>query len=179
MLKMKQDKEKKEKEGVRVINGKYQIEKKIGEGVSSTVFSAINIHTGEKVAIKKIKNFLENKYESLRILREILLLRKLKHPNIINLREIVIEDDRGKELSLILDYLPTDAKKLFKSNSIFDYLKIKLIIFQILLGLNYCQQSQVLHRDLKPENILITEDMTQVKLCDFGLARAVYLEGKE
>lgn len=54
--------------------------------MSSIVFSAINIHTGERVAIKKIKNFLENKYESLRILREILLLRKLKHPNIINLR---------------------------------------------------------------------------------------------
>lgn len=78
-----------------------------------------------------------------------------------------------------MDYLPTDAKKLFKSNSIFDYRKIRLIIFQILLGLNYCQQCQVLHRDLKPENILITEDLSQVKLCDFGLARAVYLEKEE
>jgi serine/threonine protein kinase len=174
-MKEKQEKDK-PKEVIRVINGKYQIEKKIGEGVSSIVFSAYNIHTGEKVAIKKIKNFLENKYESLRILREILLLRKLKHPNIINLKEIVIEDEKCKELSLILDYLPTDAKKLFKSNSIFDYLKIRLIIFQILLGLNYCQQCQVLHRDLKPENILITEDLSQVKLCDFGLARAVYLD---
>jgi serine/threonine protein kinase len=75
--------------------------------------------------------------------------------------------------------LPTDAKKIFKSNTCFDYFKIKLIIFQILLGINYCQQSQVLHRDLKPENILITEDLTQVKLCDFGLARAVDLEEKE
>jgi serine/threonine protein kinase len=149
VLKEKQEREKKET-GIKVINGKYQLEKKIGEGVSSIVFSAINISTGERVAIKKIKNFLENKYESLRILREILLLRKLKHPNIINLREIIIEDEKGKELSLILDYIPTDAKKLFKSNVLFDYLKIKLIIFQILLGINYCQQSQVLHRDLKP-----------------------------
>lgn len=79
----------------------------------------------------------------------------------------------------MLDYLPTDAKKLFKSNSIFDYRKIRLIIFQILLGLNYCQQCQVLHRDLKPENILITEDLSQVKLCDFGLARAVFQEKEE
>lgn len=75
-----------------VLNGKYQIASKIGEGVSSIVFSAIDIHTGERVAIKKIKNFLDNKYESLRILREILLLRKLKHPNIINLKEILVED---------------------------------------------------------------------------------------
>lgn len=44
------------------------------------------------MAIKKIKNFLDNKFESLRILREMLLLRKLKHPNIINLKEILVED---------------------------------------------------------------------------------------
>jgi serine/threonine protein kinase len=53
---------------------------------------------------------------------------------------------------------------------------IKRIIFQILIGLQYLQQCQVLHRDLKPENVLITDDLTSVKLCDFGLARAVYLE---
>jgi len=64
----------------------YAIEKEIGNGVSSRVYAAVNINTGERVAIKKIKNFLENKHESLRILREILLLRRLKHPNIINLR---------------------------------------------------------------------------------------------
>ena len=64
----------------------YQIVKEIGNGVSSKVYAAINTTTGEKVAIKKIKNFLENKHESLRILREILLLRQLKHPNIINLK---------------------------------------------------------------------------------------------
>lgn len=52
----------KPKEGIRVINGKYQIDKKIGEGVSSIVYSGFNIHNGEKVAIKKIKNFLQNKY---------------------------------------------------------------------------------------------------------------------
>ena len=47
----------------------YQIVAEVGNGVSSRVFSAININTGDKVAIKKIKNFLENKHESLRILR--------------------------------------------------------------------------------------------------------------
>ena len=50
------------------------------------------------------------------------------------------------------------------------------MVFQILCGLNYCHQSQVLHRDLKPENILVTDDLSEVKLCDFGLARAVMSE---
>ena len=95
--------------------GDYQVEKKIGSGVSSEVYSAIDTKTGETVAIKTIKNFLENKHESLRILREILLLRKLKHPNIINLKEIIIEDGDPKNLSLVLEYLPTDIKKIFMS----------------------------------------------------------------
>ena len=128
------------------------------------------------MAIKEIKNFLGNKHESLRILREILLLRRLKHPNIINLIEILLEDKDATKLSLVLEYLPTDAKKVFKSNAVLHFQSIKVIIYQILLGLNYLQQSQVLHRDLKPENVLINKDLTQVKLCDFGLARAVTLE---
>lgn len=59
---------------------------------------------------------------------------------------------------------------------ILDIQRIKLIIYQMLLGLNYLHQSQVLHRDLKPENILINKDLTEVKLCDFGLARAVEMD---
>jgi mitogen-activated protein kinase 1/3 len=74
----------------------------VGNGVSSRVYSAIDINTGERVAIKKIKNFLENKHESLRILREILLLHQLKHPNIINLKEIVCDGGDVKNLALVL-----------------------------------------------------------------------------
>ena len=80
----------------------YQIIAEVGNGVSSRVFSALDIHNGEKVAIKRIKNFLENKHESVRILREILLLRQLKHPNIINLKEIICEQGDPKNLSLVL-----------------------------------------------------------------------------
>lgn len=76
----------------------------------------------------------------------------------------------------MLDYLPFDIKRIFKSNRALTYRNIKEIIFQILAGLNYCHQCQVLHRDLKPENILTTEDLSEVKLCDFGLARAVMTE---
>ena len=65
---------------------------------------------------------------------------------------------------------------MFKSNVTLQFEAIKVIIYQLLLGLNFLQQCQVLHRDLKPENVLINKDLTQVKLCDFGLARAVTLE---
>ena len=104
-----------------------------------------------------------------------LLLRKLKHPNIINLKEIILEGGDPKNLSLVLEFLSTDVKKVFNSNRALSLENIKRIIYQILLGLRYCQECQVLHRDLKPENVLTTVDLAQVKLCDFGLARAVYL----
>lgn len=55
--------------------------------------AAIDLKTNRKVAIKKITRFLENKHESLRILREIILLRMLEHPNIIKLREVILEGE--------------------------------------------------------------------------------------
>ena len=87
---------KEKKEATKIMLSHYQIISEIGNGVSSRVFAGIDINTHEKVAIKKIKNFLENKHESLRILREILLLRKLKHPNIVNLKEITCDKGDAK-----------------------------------------------------------------------------------
>ena len=84
-----------------------------------------------------------------------------------------MEGGDPKNLSLILDYLPSDVKQLSRASIILSVEHIKRIIFQILLGLRYLQQSNVLHRDLKPENVLITETLKEVKLCDFGLARAI------
>ena len=100
----------------------------------------------------------------------------MEHPNIIKLREVILEGEDQQELYLILDFLPYDIKKVFRSNLTVNLNNVKNIVFQILAGLNYCHQCQVLHRDLKPENILITDDFSEVKLCDFGLARAVMTE---
>lgn len=69
-----------------------------------------------------------------------------------------------------------DIKKIFFSNKILNINEIKRVVFQILAGLKYCHESQVLHRDLKPENILTNEDLNSVKLCDFGLARMVIVD---
>ena len=92
----------------------------------------------------------------------------------MGLRSIILENnDNKQEIYLILEYLPTDIRKVFRSSKNFSMKQVKEIVFQILCGLNYCHQCQVLHRDLKPENILVTEDYKEVKLCDFGLARAI------
>lgn len=102
------------------------------------VMSGVDLATGRKVAVKKISRFLENKHESLRILREIILLRVLEHPNIISLREVILKGQNQNELYLVLDFLPSDLKKIFKSNRKPTFRDIKCIIFQLLAGLKYC-----------------------------------------
>ena len=73
-----------------LLAGRYQMDKEVGKGVSSIVYQGIDKKTSRKVAIKKIIKFLDNKHESLRLLRELILLRILDHPNIIKLRDLII-----------------------------------------------------------------------------------------
>ena len=89
---MAQNSETTEKPKTFVLGGRYEVDNlQIGKGVSSVVMSAIDLETHQKVAVKRITKFLENKHESLRILREIILLRMMEHPNIIKLREVILE----------------------------------------------------------------------------------------
>lgn len=89
--KMRANKEKLKQAGSpTILAGRYEMTNVIGSGVSSTVYEGTDKKTTRKVAIKKINKFLENKHESLRLLREIILLRILDHPNIIKLREVIL-----------------------------------------------------------------------------------------
>jgi serine/threonine protein kinase len=77
---------------------------------------------------------------------------------------------------LVLEYEEKDIKKIFFSNKILTLGEIKKVVYQVLLGLKFCHECQVLHRDLKPENILTNVELSEIKLCDFGLARTVILD---
>ncbi len=131
--------------------------------------------TKKNVAIKKIDRVFDDLIDGKRILREIALLKALKHPNIVNLKEVIIPNNdysNFNELFLVLEYAPGDLKKLFKSNYYLDENHIVKMVYDILLGLNYIHSAGVWHRDLKPANVLVfNSGMT--KICDFGLARYV------
>uniref|UniRef100_A0A8B9THL2 Cyclin dependent kinase 17 n=1 Tax=Anas platyrhynchos TaxID=8839 RepID=A0A8B9THL2_ANAPL len=102
-------------------------------------------------------------------IREVSLLKDLKHANIVTLHDIVHTD---KSLTLVFEYLDKDLKQYMDDcGNIMSMHNVKLFLYQILRGLAYCHRRKVLHRDLKPQNLLINEK-GELKLADFGLARA-------
>ncbi|CAI9287860.1 unnamed protein product [Lactuca saligna] len=144
----------------------YQILKEIGSGSYGVVWGAWDEHTDEVFAIKKLKMRCNSAKEYIN-LTEVKALRKMNHPNIIKLKEIIKEDD---SLYLVLEYMEcnlcermTCRKKPFSEDEIRD------LCFQIFQGLAYMHDNGYFHRDLKPENLLVSKDV--IKIADLGLAR--------
>jgi mitogen-activated protein kinase 1/3 len=130
--------------------------------------------TNKKVAIKKMENIFEDEIDCKRILREITLLRKLRHPFVVELIEIIPPTDPKNFTTIytVMEYAESDLKKVIKSSIHLQLAHIQTIIYNLLCAVKYLHESNVIHRDLKPANVLVNEDCT-VKLCDFGLARSI------
>ncbi|XP_074064824.1 cyclin-dependent kinase 16 isoform X5 [Macrotis lagotis] len=141
---------------------------KLGEGTYATVYKGKSKLTDNLVALKEIR--LEHEEGApCTAIREVSLLKDLKHANIVTLHDIIHTD---KSLTLVFEYLDKDLKQYLEDcGNIINLHNVKLFLFQLLRGLAYCHRQKVLHRDLKPQNLLINE-RGELKLADFGLARA-------
>ncbi|KAF3699445.1 Cyclin-dependent-like kinase 5 [Channa argus] len=148
---------------------KYEKLEKIGEGTYGTVFKAKNRESHEIVALKRVRLDDDDEGVPSSALREICLLKELKHKNIVRLHDVLHSD---KKLTLVFEYCDQDLKKYFDScNGDLDPETVKSFMYQLLKGLAFCHSRNVLHRDLKPQNLLINRN-GELKLADFGLARA-------
>ena len=156
------------------INDEYEITKIIGKGSYGDVAEAVQKRTGKKVAIKRIYKLFDDLVDCKRIVREIAILRRLKHTNIVGLYDILEPRDPASfdTLYLVMEYCQSDVKKMVKSATHLQLAHVQLLMYNLLCGLKYIHSAEVIHRDLKPANILLNEDCT-VKICDFGLARSV------
>ncbi|XKL68482.1 hypothetical protein PGB90_003973 [Kerria lacca] len=132
--------------------------------------SAKDRQTGSKVAIKKISPFEHQTYCQ-RTLREIKILTRFKHENVIDIRDILRADtiDQMKDVYIVQCLMDTDLYKLLKTQKLSND-HICYFLYQILRGLKYIHSANVLHRDLKPSNLLLNTTC-DLKICDFGLAR--------
>ncbi|XP_062891329.1 cyclin-dependent kinase 17-like isoform X1 [Mobula hypostoma] len=141
---------------------------KLGEGTYATVYKGRSKLTDNLVALKEIR--LEHEEGApCTAIREVSLLKDLKHANIVTLHDIIHTE---KSLTLVFEYLDKDLKQYLEDcGNVINIHNVKLFLFQLLRGLAYCHHRKVLHRDLKPQNLLINEK-GELKLADFGLARA-------
>lgn len=160
---------------------RYSVDKVIGEGAYGVVVAARDQHTNEKVAVKRIKKVLDSAAMATRILRELKFLRLLHmHENIISVKDVLIPGERDKfnDVFVVFELMPTDLGRLLRSRTILTEKHIKYFMFQLLRGVNFLHGARVFHRDLNPNNILVNSDC-QLRICDFGLARAAFQRGDD
>ncbi|XP_042427220.1 cyclin-dependent kinase F-3-like [Zingiber officinale] len=147
---------------------KYKFINEIGDGTCGNVYKALNIENNEIVAIKKMKRKFYF-WEECMDLCEAKSLRKLNHPNIVKLKEIVRQNH---ELFFIFEHMEYNLYKVMRDRqNPFTEGEIRNFMSQVLQGLAYMHKNGYFHRDLKPENLLVTHDV--IKIADFGLAREV------
>lgn len=155
---------------------RYEMElDRIGEGSYGKVFGAKDKFTGKKVAIKHSKKIFDELTDCKRMLREIAILNRTSHRNVVKLHEIYLMpggESRFSEIALVLERCEFDLKGLFKAGNHLDQHHTRVLFYRLCLGVEYLHSVGIWHRDLKPANILINFDCT-LKICDFGLARAV------
>ncbi|XP_065872790.1 probable serine/threonine-protein kinase At1g54610 [Euphorbia lathyris] len=142
---------------------------KIGQGTYSNVYKARDLISGKIVALKKVR-FDNLEPESVKFMaREILVLRRLDHPNVLKL-EGLVTSRMSCSLYLVFEYMDHDLSGLAARQGVkFSEAQIKCYMKQLLSGLEHCHSRGVLHRDIKGSNLLIDNEGI-LKIADFGLA---------
>ncbi|TPX70584.1 hypothetical protein SpCBS45565_g01673 [Spizellomyces sp. 'palustris'] len=155
----------------------FENSKKVGEGTFGEVTIAKHKSTGRKVALKKIILHKDRDGLPITAVREIAILKSLHHPNLINLEEIAVRrgDRRAEEVAtlfMVFPYMKHDLSGLLDNPQVtFDPSHIKSFTKQMLDGILYLHQRNILHRDMKSANILI-DNSGNLRIADFGLARS-------
>ncbi|KAI8986578.1 kinase-like domain-containing protein [Pilobolus umbonatus] len=153
----------------------------IGRGMHGKVKLAEDMDTGDLVAIKIVEKQTKRKQlytkissslteTELKIRREIAILKKCSHPNVVQLKE-VIDDPTSKKIYLALEYMEHGEVEWRNdySQPVLSVNTSRSICRDIISGLDYLHYQGIVHRDIKPANLLLTKD-SRVKISDFGVS---------
>jgi serine/threonine protein kinase len=166
------------------LDEKYEIMDAIGQGAYGTVVAArdktIKDQEAGLIAIKKIEKAFDHKVFTKRTLRELRISRLLSHENVLGIKTIVLPKSREgfEDIYVYTELMETDLTSIIKSPQALSDQHIQFFLYQLLRGLKYIHSCGVLHRDLKPRNLLINSNC-DLKICDFGLSRAMGSELKQ
>jgi serine/threonine protein kinase len=158
-------------EAERRFESSYEVFEKqpLGEGTYGKVYKARSTSTNEWVAMKQMKLDAQEEGVPSTAIREIALLKELPHQNIVRLLDVFCKPNK---LVLVFEYLENDLKKYMKAlNGRLSPATVKKFAFQLIRGVEFCHANRIIHRDIKPQNLLI-DSRLQLKIADFGLARA-------
>ncbi|XP_075496720.1 CBL-interacting serine/threonine-protein kinase 20 [Primulina tabacum] len=153
-----------------ILMHRYEMGKLLGKGTFAKVYHARNLKTGESVAIKIIDKEKIVKVGLIdQIKREISVMRRIKHPNVVQLYEVMASKSK---IYFAIEYVKGGelfnkvAKGRLKEDAARKYFQ------QLIAAVDFCHSRGVYHRDLKPENLLLDES-GNLKVSDFGLSALV------
>ncbi|MBI4703623.1 MAG: serine/threonine protein kinase [Deltaproteobacteria bacterium] len=157
-----------------LVDGKYTIERVLGEGGMGVVYLAKAEHTGTEVVLKAIRPEVAHRQDLReRTLSEGRALARIDHPNVVHLNAVVTEHDA---LWLVMQYVEGESleQRLAREaarGALLPLAEALLVFRQILAGVEAAHREGIIHRDLKPANILIRAKDGVVKVTDFGIAK--------
>lgn len=153
----------------------------VGTGGSGAVYSAIDVETDQRVALKRL--FLRDRMNCRAALREVKVLKTLEHENVVKLTKVVDseglpfqdgadENFKGAtELYLVEELVDSDLHHILQSKGKLREDYVKLFLYQLLRGLKYIHSANVVHRDVKPSNLLVDSETLLLRIGDFGRSR--------
>jgi mitogen-activated protein kinase 1/3 len=159
------------------VDSRYSLIRLIGSGAYGVVISAKDSVENKNVAIKMVPRAFNDEIDAKRILREIKLMKHLRHENIVNIIDMMpplashVEDFR--DVYIVADLMETDLHRIIYSKQPLSIDHAQYFLYQMLRGLKYIHSANVIHRDLKPSNLLVNSNC-DLKICDFGLARGIH-----
>ncbi|RRT56798.1 hypothetical protein B296_00042367 [Ensete ventricosum] len=151
----------------------YQIQEVIGKGSYGVVAAAVDTHTGERVAIKKINDVFEHVSDATRILREIKLLRLLRHPDIVEIKHIMLPPSRRefKDIYVVFELMESDLHQVIKANDDLTPEHYQFFLYQLLRALK-------LHTLKMIDLLLFLQYTPAIDIWSIGCIFAEMLTGK-